>query len=85
MSDYLPKPEHKFTFGLWTVGNIGGDPFGFPPQNETELFGISKPPSPKPACASLWPPPTCSEPRYLRMELLPPMTLRCGPMPSKKQ
>ena len=28
MSDYLPKPEHKFTFGLWTVGNRGADPFG---------------------------------------------------------
>jgi xylose isomerase len=28
MSDYTPKPEHKFTFGLWTVGNIGRDPFG---------------------------------------------------------
>lgn len=29
MSDnYLPKPEHKFTFGLWTVGNRGRDPFG---------------------------------------------------------
>jgi xylose isomerase len=28
MSDYSPKPEHKFTFGLWTVGNIGRDPFG---------------------------------------------------------
>lgn len=27
---YLPKPEHKFTFGLWTVGNIGRDPFGDP-------------------------------------------------------
>jgi xylose isomerase len=25
---YQPKPEHKFTFGLWTVGNIGRDPFG---------------------------------------------------------
>lgn len=25
---YLPKPEHKFTFGLWTVGNRGADPFG---------------------------------------------------------
>jgi xylose isomerase len=25
---YQPKPEHKFTFGLWTVGNTGGDPFG---------------------------------------------------------
>jgi xylose isomerase len=25
---YAPKPEHKFTFGLWTVGNRGADPFG---------------------------------------------------------
>ena len=31
MSDqYTPKPEHKFTFGLWTVGNRGRDPFGEP-------------------------------------------------------
>ena len=30
MTDYIPKPEHKFTFGLWTVGNIGRDPFGAP-------------------------------------------------------
>ena len=28
MSDYTPKPEHKFTFGLWTVGSCGRDPFG---------------------------------------------------------
>jgi xylose isomerase len=28
--NYKPKPEHKFTFGLWTVGNIGRDPFGQP-------------------------------------------------------
>jgi xylose isomerase len=26
--EYTPKPEHKFTFGLWTVGNRGRDPFG---------------------------------------------------------
>lgn len=25
---FTPKPEHKFTFGLWTVGNRGRDPFG---------------------------------------------------------
>jgi xylose isomerase len=25
---YTPRPEHKFTFGLWTVGNRGRDPFG---------------------------------------------------------
>ncbi len=30
MADYTPQPEHKFTFGLWTVGNIGRDPFGEP-------------------------------------------------------
>jgi xylose isomerase len=30
MSDpYAPRPEHHFTFGLWTVGNRGRDPFGF--------------------------------------------------------
>ncbi len=28
MPDYTPKPEDKFTFGLWTVGNVGRDPFG---------------------------------------------------------
>jgi len=28
--NYAPKPEHKFTFGLWTVGNTGRDPFGGP-------------------------------------------------------
>ncbi len=25
---YRPKPEDKFSFGLWTVGNRGRDPFG---------------------------------------------------------
>ena len=25
---YAPKPEDRFTFGLWTVGNPGRDPFG---------------------------------------------------------
>src|ERR1700675_885481 len=25
---YQPKPDHKFSFGLWTVGNRGRDPFG---------------------------------------------------------
>jgi len=29
MSDqYQPKPADRFTFGLWTVGNRGRDPFG---------------------------------------------------------
>lgn len=31
MSDrFQPQPDDKFTFGLWTVGNIGRDPFGEP-------------------------------------------------------
>jgi xylose isomerase len=28
MTQITPKPEDKFTFGLWTVGNRGRDPFG---------------------------------------------------------
>ena len=27
-ADLTPAPEHKFTFGLWTVGHKGNDPFG---------------------------------------------------------
>src|SRR5688572_29965521 len=27
---YAPDPKMKFTFGLWTVGNPGRDPFGLP-------------------------------------------------------
>lgn len=30
MSDFTPKKEDLFTFGLWTVGNVGRDPFGEP-------------------------------------------------------
>ena len=43
MSAYSPKPEHKFTFGLWTVGNIGRDPFGGPvrePKSPVELIHL---------------------------------------------
>src|ERR1700730_8654281 len=25
---YIPRPEHHFTFGLWTVGNRGADTWG---------------------------------------------------------
>jgi xylose isomerase len=28
LPDLTPRPEHKFTFGLWTVGHRGNDPFG---------------------------------------------------------
>src|SRR5690606_25780206 len=27
---YTPTKQQKFTFGLWTVGNVGRDPFGEP-------------------------------------------------------
>jgi xylose isomerase len=27
---FRPLPKHKFSFGLWTVGNSGRDPFGDP-------------------------------------------------------
>lgn len=43
MTDYQPKPEHRFTFGLWTVGNIGGDPFGGPvrdPKSPADLVRL---------------------------------------------
>ena len=44
MSDlYQPKPEHKFTFGLWTVGSTGRDPFGGPvrePKTPVELVHL---------------------------------------------
>src|SRR5215208_1062532 len=42
---YAPKPEHKFTFGLWTVGNRGRDPFGdavrpsLPPNDAARMLG----------------------------------------------
>ncbi len=40
---FSPLPEHKFTFGLWTVGNIGRDPFGGPvrePKTPAELVHL---------------------------------------------
>jgi xylose isomerase len=42
---YEPRPEHKFTFGLWTVGNRGRDPFGdavresLTPPERVDLLG----------------------------------------------
>src|SRR3954469_8611973 len=31
-----PSPEHRFTFGLWTVGNPGRDPFGGPTRDPVD-------------------------------------------------
>lgn len=36
MSDITPGPEHRFSFGLWTVGHRGGDPFGFPTRPQLD-------------------------------------------------
>ena len=33
-NNYAPDPKLKFTFGLWTVGNIGRDPFGEPTREK---------------------------------------------------
>jgi xylose isomerase len=41
---YAPRPEHKFSFGLWTVANRGRDPFGsevrpsLPPVDAVKLL-----------------------------------------------
>jgi xylose isomerase len=41
---YTPHPEHKFSFGLWTVSNRGRDPFGsevrppLPPVDAVKLL-----------------------------------------------
>ena len=43
MKNYVPQPEHKFTFGLWTVGATGRDPFGAPvrdPKTPDELVHL---------------------------------------------
>jgi xylose isomerase len=40
---YTPTPADKFTFGLWTVGNLGRDPFGEPvrkPLSPVELVHL---------------------------------------------
>ncbi|HKT37362.1 MAG TPA: xylose isomerase [Ktedonobacterales bacterium] len=42
-TDFTPTPADKFTFGLWTVGNIGRDPFGEPvraPRSPVELVHL---------------------------------------------
>ncbi|HUL33770.1 MAG TPA: xylose isomerase [Candidatus Eisenbacteria bacterium] len=42
-SSFQPRPEHKFTFGLWTVGNRGRDPFGDfvrPPLPPPEIVAL---------------------------------------------
>jgi xylose isomerase len=40
MPNYEPDPKMKFTFGLWTVGNVGRDPFGEPTREKLSLRQI---------------------------------------------
>lgn len=40
MSDFTPKADKKFTFGLWTVGNVGRDPFGLPVRDPISAFDV---------------------------------------------
>jgi xylose isomerase len=42
MSAYDPDPKMKFTFGLWTVGNVGRDPFGEPTRHRPSTDEICK-------------------------------------------
>lgn len=42
MSSLQPTKEHKFTFGLWTVGNPGRDPFGEPTRQPISPVTIVK-------------------------------------------
>ncbi len=42
MADYTPRPEDKFTFGLWTVGNVGRDPFGAPTREAISPLEIAQ-------------------------------------------
>jgi xylose isomerase len=37
MANFVPDPKLKFTFGLWTIGNIGRDPFGEPTRDPLPL------------------------------------------------
>ena len=41
-ADLIPTPEHKFTFGLWTVGNRGRDPFGEAVRPKIEVVDMLK-------------------------------------------
>ena len=42
MDPFKPQKEHKFTFGLWTVGNPGRDPFGEPTREALSPVTIVK-------------------------------------------
>lgn len=41
-NDLTARPEHKFSFGLWTVGNRGRDPFGEAVRPKIEIVDMLK-------------------------------------------
>jgi xylose isomerase len=41
-TDLTARPEHKFSFGLWTVGNRGRDPFGEAVRPKIEMVDMLK-------------------------------------------
>jgi len=43
MDPYVPTPADRFTFGLWTFGNPGRDPFGLPVRDViTPVEGVRR-------------------------------------------
>lgn len=42
MSDLTARPEDKFSFGLWTIGNRGRDPFGEAVRPKIEVTDMLK-------------------------------------------
>ncbi len=36
MPDFKPRKQHRFSFGLWTTANRGGDPFGEPTRDRLD-------------------------------------------------
>ena len=40
MGDYQPKKSDRFAFGLWTIMNTGGDPFGGPTRGPTSGLDV---------------------------------------------
>ncbi len=45
MTDFTPRPGDRFTFGLWTVGNAGRDPFGGPVREPVSPCGLAYQPT----------------------------------------
>jgi len=40
VTDFTPRPEDRFTFGLWTLQNRGRDPFGVEVRDEFDVVEI---------------------------------------------